>query len=226
MATGGVIMCGLAMAPVKVDLKRQIETYSAKHGKFSVVTAPPLQYLMIDGHGDPNTAQAYKDALTTIYPVAYKLKFFSKQELGRDYAVMPLEALWWAEDMEAFTSARDKSRWDWTLLNLVPDWITQDHFETARQMVASKGDAPAVGALRIQRFEEGLSVQTLHIGSYDDEGPVLEEMHNSFIPGQSLEMAGKHHEIYLSDARRTAPEKLKTILRQPVRVSDSPASRQ
>ncbi|MFE4078919.1 GyrI-like domain-containing protein [Paenarthrobacter sp. YIM B13468] len=211
---------------MKVDLKRQIETYKASCGRFSVVTVSALQFLMIDGHGDPNTSQEYKDALATLYPVAYKMKFFSKQELGRDYTVMPLEALWWAEDMDTFTSARDKSRWDWTLMNMVPGWMTQDHYEEARKIVANKGSAPAIDGLRLETLDEGLSVQTLHIGPYDDEGPVLEAMHNSFIPGESLMMTGKHHEIYVSDPRRTPPEKLKTILRQPVtdaeRVAPSP----
>jgi hypothetical protein len=201
---------------MKSDFKKLVPTYSAKHGEFAVVNVPTLQFLMIDGHGDPNSAQAYKDALATLYPVAYKLKFFSKDQLGQDYAVMPLEALWWAEDMESFTSARDKSQWDWTLMTMVPDWIGPGHFDAACEVVAKKGEAPALDALRLEPLEEGLSVQTLHIGSYDDEAPVLEEMHNGFIPAQSMVMTGKHHEIYLSDPRRTAPEKLKTILRQPV----------
>lgn len=158
---------------MKVDLKKQIETYNASHGRFCVVTVPALQFLMIDGHGDPNTSQCYRDALATIYPVAYKMKFFSKQGLGRDYTVMPLEALWWAEDMDTFTSARDKSRWDWTLMNMVPGWMTQDHFEDARKIVAQKGQGPAIDALRLETLDEGQSVQTLHIGPYDDEGPVL-----------------------------------------------------
>jgi hypothetical protein len=201
---------------MKSDFKKLIQTYTAKRGEFSMVTVPTLQFLMIDGHGDPNTAQSYKDALTTLYPVAYKLKFFSKMDLGQDYGVMPLEALWWSDDMASFTSARDKSRWDWTLMSMVPHWIRPDHFDATRELVAKKGEAPALEALRLEPLEEGLSVQTLHVGPYDNEGPVLEEMHNSFIPSQSLAMTGRHHEIYLGDPRRTAPEKLKTILRQPV----------
>ncbi|MEO3940959.1 GyrI-like domain-containing protein [Paenarthrobacter nicotinovorans] len=206
---------------MKSDFKKLVPTYSAKPGIFAVVTVPKLQFLMIDGHGDPNSSQAYKDALLTLYPVAYKLKFFSKEHLGRDYAVMPLEALWWADDMESFTSARDKSQWDWTLMIMVPEWLGPDHFAAAREAVAGKGEAVALDALRLEHLEEGMSVQTLHIGPYDDEAPVLQEMHGSFIPGQSLAMTGKHHEIYLSDPRRTAPEKLKTILRQPVRPAES-----
>ncbi|MDI2035215.1 GyrI-like domain-containing protein [Paenarthrobacter nitroguajacolicus] len=201
---------------MKIDFKKEIPTYTARRGVFSLVTVPPIQYLMIDGTGDPNTAQSYRDALSTLYPVAYKLKFFSKGELGRDYGVMPLEALWWADDMDAFTSARDKSLWDWTLMIMVPEWITQEHVEAASSVVAAKGEAPALAALRLASLEEGLSVQTLHVGPYDDEGPVLEEMHKGFIPEQSLAMTGRHHEIYLGDPRRTAPERLRTILRQPV----------
>jgi hypothetical protein len=205
---------------VKTDFKKQIETYAARRGAFSVVTVPPMQFLMIDGHGDPNTAKAYQDALTTIYPVAYRLKFFSKGELDRDYAVMPLEALWWSDDLDSFTT-RDKSRWDWTLMDMVPDWITHEHLDEVCQALRRKGGAPALDTLRLETLQEGLSVQTLHIGSYDDEAPVLAAMHHDFIPAHALQMTGKHHEIYLSDARRTAADKLKTILRQPVRSTRS-----
>lgn len=206
---------------MKTDFKKEIGSYTAARGTFSIMTVPPMQLLMIDGHGDPNTSTAYAQALTTIYPVAYTLKFLSKNELDRDYAVMPLEALWWSADMDAFTSARDKSRWEWTVMNMVPDWMTPEHFDTACQRVERKGGAPALDAVRLERFDEGLSVQTLHVGSYDDEAPVLDAMHNEFIPAQSLQMTGKHHEVYLSDARRTPADKLKTILRQPVsRLAD------
>lgn len=200
----------------KVDLKKEVPSYTARRGTFSVLDVPPLQYLMIDGHGDPNTSPAYADGLASLYPLAYTLKFLSKRELGRDYVVGPLEGLWWAADMASFTSGRDKSRWDWTLLNLVPDWLSAEHVETAREAARAKGGAPVLDRIRLETLEEGLCVQILHIGPYDAEGPVLEEMHERFIPSQDLRMSGKHHEIYLSDARRTAPEKLKTILRQPV----------
>jgi len=201
---------------VKADLKRDIATYTARRGVFSVVTVEPAQFLMVDGHGDPNTAPVYADALASLYPLAYTLKFLSKRELDRDYGVMPLEGLWWSDDLEAFTTARDKSRWDWTLLNLVPGWLTSEHVEAARASVARKGGAPLLDAVRLEPFDEGLCVQTLHVGSYDDEAPVLAALHDEFVPSQGLRMTGKHHEIYLSDARRTAPEKLRTILRQPV----------
>jgi hypothetical protein len=171
---------------------------------------------MIDGHGDPNTAQAYVDAVSALFSVAYTLKFLSKKTLGRDYVVMPLEGLWWSDDMATFTSQRDKSRWSWTMMSLVPDWLEAEHFDSARASAAGKAPQAALDALRFEELTEGLSVQTLHLGSYDDEAPVLAEMHDRFIPDSGLRMRGLHHEIYLGDPRRTAPEKLRTILRQPV----------
>lgn len=185
------------------DLKK-LDSYAAKAGVFRILTVPPLQYLAIDGHGDPNT-EVYRRAIETIYPVAYKLKFASKAA-GRDYVVMPLEALWTADDPSLFTSRRDKSTWDWTLLTLVPEWIT------AADVAALSGGSD----VRLQSLDEGMCVQTLHLGPYDDEGPTLARLHDEFIPTEGLVMTGRHHEIYLSDVRRTAPEKLRTILRQPV----------
>jgi hypothetical protein len=201
---------------VKTDLKKEIAAYSAPRGRFEVIDLPPRRYLMVDGHGDPNAAPEYAEAVSALYGVAYKLKFGSRREHGRDYVVMPLEALWWADDWAAFTSARDKARWSWTVLNLVPDWLTADDVERARASFAARGEAPALDRLRFEELAEGRCVQTLHVGSYDDEAPVLDEMHHRFIPGEGLRMRGLHHEIYLTDPRRTASERLRTILRQPV----------
>lgn len=201
---------------MKIDFKKEIAGYAARCGRFQVVTVPPLQFLMIDGHGDPNTSPAYQDALATLYPVAYALKVFSKITLGRDHSVMPLEGLWWSESMASFTTDRDKSRWDWTMMIMVPDWITDEYYEQAKKTVARKGGAPRLEDLRLEQFDEGLSVQTLHVGSFDSEAPVLEQLHGHVIPEQGLRMTGRHHEIYLSDARRTAADRLRTILRQPV----------
>ncbi len=187
----------------KVDFKK-LDGYRAKVGEFRILELPPLQYLTIDGHGDPNTAP-YREAIEQLYPVAYRLKFASKAA-GRDYVVPPLEALWSAPDMSSFTTARDKSAWDWTLLMMVPEWITDDDFRAA---------APSA-EVGFATLEEGLCVQTLHLGPFDDEGPTLARMHDEFIPAQGLRMTGRHHEIYLSDPRRTEPAKLRTILRQPV----------
>ncbi len=184
---------------------------------FEVVEVPPLQFLMADGHGDPNTAQEYKDAIEALYAVAYKIKFASKKQLERDYVVPPLEGLWWAEDMETFSTKRDKSAWDWTMMIMQPEWITLEIFANAIQQVDKAKGLVALPKLRLESYHEGLSVQILHIGPYDDEGPVLDRLHQEFIPQNGYEMRGKHHEIYLSDVRKVAPEKLRTVLRQPVR---------
>lgn len=199
---------------MKVDLKKELASYRARRGVFEIIDVPPLQYLMIDGHGDPNT-QAFEDALTTLYAVAYPLKFTSKKELDRDYVVMPLEALWWADDMAAFSIDRDKSRWDWTAMILTPDWITDDQFVQAK----AAATAPARDRLRLEKLAEGTCVQVLHVGPFDAEGPLLSRLHQDFIPAHGLRMSGKHHEIYLSDPRRADPAKLRTILRQPVEPS-------
>jgi hypothetical protein len=201
---------------VKVDLKKSLDSYQARSGVFRVVDVPALQYLMVDGQGDPNTSQQYADALAALYPVAYTLKFASKAALDRDYVVPPLEALWWAADMSAFTSARDKSQWHWTAMIMTPDWITADTFAEAVASVAAKGRPASLAQVRLETLDEGNCVQTLHVGPYDAEAEVLAEMHDRFIPNAGLRMTGRHHEIYLSDPRRVAPDRLRTILRQPV----------
>ncbi|MGW4068834.1 GyrI-like domain-containing protein [Nocardia grenadensis] len=200
----------------KIDFKKEIAAYRARRGRFEVVDVPDLQYLMIDGHGDPNTDPDFAHATEALYPLAYALKFASKRELGRDYVVMPLEGLWWADDMDAFTAARDKSRWDWTLMIMVPDWIEPGLFARAVEQVAAKNRPARLLDVRLAGLSEGRCVQTLHIGSYDDEAEVLARMHHEFVPDNGFRMVGRHHEIYLGDARKVAPEKLRTILRQPV----------
>ena len=204
----------------KIDFKKTLDSYQAKRGVFRLVEVPPLHYLMIDGHGDPNTSPAFAEAIETLYPIAYKLKFASKQGLGRDYVVPPLEGLWWADDMDAFSN-RDKSQWDWTLLLLVPDWIDQAMVDAAVEQVAAKDPPVRLGDVRFELLDEGLCVQTLHVGSFDDEGPVLQKLHEEFIPSQGLTPTGHHHEVYFSDFRRTAPDKLRTLLRQPVAQASS-----
>lgn len=201
----------------KIDLKRTLDGYRARHGEFRVVDLPVMRYLAVDGHGDPNTTPEYADALAALYSVAYRTKFASKRELARDYVVPPLEGLWWADDMAAFTTRRDKTQWGWTMLIALPDWVEADLVATAVAQVGAK-DAPArLPDVRLETLDEGRCLQTLHIGSYDDEGPVIATMHDEVMPGRSLRPHGRHHEIYLSDPRRVAPDRLRTILRQPVR---------
>ncbi|MFI5493709.1 GyrI-like domain-containing protein [Actinoplanes sp. NPDC051859] len=203
----------------KIDFKKEIGAYRARAGRFDVVDVPDLQYLMVDGHGDPNTG-AFSEAAEALYPVAYRLKFASKQDLGRDYVVMPLEGQWWAADMALFTGARDKSRWDWTLMIMVPDWIDAPMFARAVEQVAAKQAPRRLADIRLASLSEGSCVQTLHLGSYDDEAETLARMHHEVIPDRGFRMTGKHHEIYLSDARKVAPDRLRTILRQPVEAVD------
>ena len=200
----------------KIDFKKTLDAYRATRGEFRIVDVPDMWYLMIDGVGDPNTSPAFADAIESLYPVAFTLKFASKRELGRDYVVPPLEGLWWSEDMASFTSARDKSHWNWTLMVMVPEWIERDLVAAALDRVAATSTPVRRGDVRLEPLAEGRCVQTLHVGSFDDEADVLAELHDEFVPGNGLRMVGKHHEIYLSDFRRTAPEKLRTILRQPV----------
>lgn len=199
----------------KIDVWKTLDSYRARRGEFRVLDVPPLQYLAVDGSGDPNTSAEYAAAFAPLYPVAYTLKFASKRALGRDYVVPPLEGLWWADDYAAFTSACDKSKWHWTMLLLVPEWLGADDVAAAIAEVRRKGGperAPErLDAVELRPLDEGRCVQTLHIGSFDDEGPVLATMHDEFLPSRGL-----HHEIYLSDPRRTATGKLRTILRQAV----------
>ena len=201
----------------KVDIKKALKSlYSAPHGKFVVLDVPPLAYLMVDGHGDPNTSADYRAALEALYATSYTLKFISKNQFDKDYVVPPLEGLWWAENPEDFIS-RDKHRWFWTMMILVPDFVSQDSVETAITTAREKKNNPALETIRFSLLEEGTAVQTLHIGPYDAEGPILERLHEEFMPANGFTFSGIHHEIYLSDPRKVAAEKLKTILRQPVR---------
>jgi len=200
----------------KVDFKKRYKTlFKPSSRAFELIEVPPLQYLMVDGQGSP-AGPEYAAALEALYPMAYTLKFFSKLELGRDYVVPPLQALWWAEDWSVFVR-RDKDAWQWTAMILQPEWLTAEHVEQARQGVARKKDPPSLDRVRLETYDEGLSVQILHLGSYDDETETLRRLHEEYLPAQGLVETGKHHEIYLSDPRKVAPEKLKTVLRQPVK---------
>lgn len=199
------------------DVKRELkQCYAPKNTGWALVDIPEQQFLAIDGHGDPNTSADYAQAVEALYTVAYTIKFTSKRALGRDFVVAPLEGLWWSDRPEAFT-ARAKDEWDWRMLISMPEWITEDLIEEAKQAALAKKKLAAITGVRREVLNEGTSAQVLHIGPYDDEGPVLATLHNEYLAANNLQMTGLHHEIYLSDPRRTDPAKLKTILRQPVR---------
>jgi hypothetical protein len=200
----------------KIDFKKELKELYSPPRKFVIVDVPEMQFLMVDGHGDPNVALEYQQALEALYAVAYKIKFLSKKQIGKDYVVPPLEGLWWAEDMETFTSERDKSQWDWRMMIMTPDWINSAVFAEALESVRKSKNPASLTKVRLERYREGRSVQIMHLGSYDDEGPTIIELHQEFLPQNGYRENGKHHEIYLGDPRRVAPEKLKTVLRQPV----------
>jgi hypothetical protein len=187
----------------------------------AIVEVPELAFLMVDGRGDPETSEPFHDAMQALYSAAYTLKFTLKKTAPeRDFKVAPLEGLWWvgeaAPTMDELQRGRDA--WNWTLLIAVPDAVTAEEVAAALEAAARKKDLSAAGLVRLERFEEGLAVQVMHIGPYSKEAPTIERMH-AFAAAEGYELRGRHHEIYLGDPRRTAPERLKTVLRHPVQPS-------
>ena len=203
----------------KLDLKKENkELYKPSEKEVSMVEVPEMKFLMVDGMGDPNTSQEYQDAMEALFPVSYKVKFMSKKENSQDYVVMPLEGLWWVDNMEDFT-LEDKTGWKWTVMIRQPDFITKTMINHVIKELAEKKDLQALPKLRLEKFNEGRAAQIMHIGPYSGEGPTVEKLH-SYIHEQGYEFDGskpgeKHHEIYISDMRRTKPERLKTVIRQP-----------
>jgi hypothetical protein len=201
-------------AATKLDHKKLFKHLYTATAQPTLVEVPPLTYLMIDGHGNPNTSAEYGEAIQTLYTVAYGAKFALKKSGGPDLAVMPLQGLWWAADLTAFTTG-DKDAWDWRMMIMMPDEMPADVIARARATASAKVPAPTLERLHLERFAEGRAAQILHVGPYADEGPTIERLH-TFISDQGLCRTGKHHELYLGDPRRAAPEKLRTIIRQPV----------
>jgi hypothetical protein len=201
----------------KIDLRKELKhLYNPPKKEAVIVDVPPMSFLMIDGSGDPNTSPAFRAAMEALYSMSYTLKFAVKKRLGIDYTVMALEGLWWSGDLAAFDFALDKNRWQWTMMMMQPEMVTAALVEEARAEVEKKRNPPALAKLRFAPFHEGLSAQIMHVGPYSDEKPTIEKLHR-FIRDSGYELAGKHHEIYLGDPNRSAPEKLKTVIRQPMR---------
>jgi hypothetical protein len=200
----------------KTHLKQELKhLYYPSAREVAIVDVPPMNFLMIDGHGDPNTSQDYADAIAALYAVAYGIKFMLKKgEPAVEYGVMPLEGLWWADDMAAFMLAQ-KADWHWTMMIMQPGFVAEALAMRALEEVAAKKDLGALPRLRFGSYHEGLAAQIMHVGPYAAEGPTIERLHR-FIADRGYTRAGKHHEIYLSDPRRTASASLKTVLRQPM----------
>lgn len=199
----------------KTDYKKTLKQfYQPGAKKVELIEIPPLNFFMIDGMGDPNTSPEFKDAVEALFSLSYTLKFMIKKgAAGIDYAVMPLEGLWWADDMTQF-SVDDKSGWKWTLMIMQPEVITAEIVQSARKLVLAKKKLPAIERLRFEVFHEGRAAQIMHIGPFSTEGPTIEKVHQT-IQENHHELTGKHHEIYLSDIRKGNPANWKTIIRQP-----------
>ena len=203
----------------RFELKKDYPSlYAPRSRTWELLDVPPMLAIAVDGAGDPNTSADYVEAVSALFSVAYAIKFAGKAD-GREMVVGPLEGLWWADDPRSFIT-RDKSAWSWRMLIVQPAWVEAATVAAAVDKVAAKRAGPGVAALpklRLVTLEEGRCAQALHLGTYDDEGPLLADLHDRFMPEHGLTFNGLHHEIYLGDPRRTAPEKLKTVLRQPVR---------
>lgn len=200
----------------KLDLKKGLKhLYQPSAKEVAQVDVPAMNYLMVDGEGDPNTAPVYAEAVEALFAVSYALKFMVKKgALAIDYGVMPLEGLWWADDMSKF-SAEDKSSWKWTMMIAQPHFVSKEMVASAIADVKKKKAPAAISRLRFEAFTEGRCAQILHIGPFSEEGPTIEQVHR-FIDAGGYKLCGKHHEIYLSDIRKAAPAKWKTIIRQPL----------
>jgi len=200
----------------KLDLKRELKhLYLPPAKQVVVVDVPAMNFLMFDGQGDPNTSQLYADAVQALFALSYTIKFSVKKgPLAIDYGVMPLEGLWWADDMSDFVTG-DRSGWRWTMMIMQPPFVTREMFDEGVAAVRKKTDPAVLAGVRMETFAEGAAAQTLHIGPFSAEGPVIERVHD-FIEQSGRTRSGKHHEIYLTDIRKADPAKWKTVIRQPM----------
>ncbi|MCF7929150.1 MAG: GyrI-like domain-containing protein [Spirochaetales bacterium] len=199
----------------KIDYKKELKhLYRPSVKKAGIVEVPPMNFLMIDGAGDPNSSQAFQEAVNALFSLSYTVKFMIKQgEQQLDYGVLPLEGLWWTDDMGTF-SVKDKSSWKWTLMIMQPEPVNEEIIQKGREKVREKKNPSALPKVRFESFAEGRAAQIMHLGPFSDEGPTVERLHAS-IDSQGGKLCGRHHEIYLSDIRRAAPKNLKTVIRQP-----------
>jgi len=200
----------------KIDFKKELKhLFKPSTKQVELVDVPQMNFLMIDGRGDPNTSPEYQDAIEALYGLSYAIKFMVKKgDLAIDYGVLPLEGLWWVEDMSQF-SVEDKGNWEWTMMIMQPDIVTSQLVQEAVEQVKKKKNPVALPKVRFEAYSEGKAAQVMHIGPFSEEGPTVEKVHK-FIEDEGCKRKGKHHEIYLSDIRKAAPEKWKTIIRQPM----------
>ena len=192
------------------------DLYRAGAAEPVIVDVPAQLFAMVDGEGNPNESKDFQDAIGALYSAAYGLKFALKKQ-GVEYRVPPLEGLWWAPDMRVFNLER-KSAYRWTVMIALPDDTTPKAFEEVRAAARRRRPSPALERMRLAEFREGRAAQVMHVGPYATEGTTIARLH-AFIRDHGYTFDGtrqKHHEIYLGDPRRAAPDKLKTIIRQPI----------
>lgn len=200
----------------KIDYKKELKhLYEASDKKADIIDIPNMNFLMVDGQGDPNTSKDYQNAVEALYMLSYALKFMIKKgKLEIDYGVLPLEGLWWVDGMSEF-SVENKKNWKWTAMIMQPEYVTRELFCEGTEQVRKKKDPPGLSKVRFEVFAERRAAQIMHIGPFSQEGPTIKKLHD-FIKANNSQLTGKHHEIYLSDIRKAAPEKWKTIIRQPI----------
>ncbi|MBI1276614.1 MAG: hypothetical protein GC179_00660 [Anaerolineaceae bacterium] len=201
---------------IKLDLKKTYkDLYNPPSKTVSEVVVPPMNYIMVDGIGDPNNQAEFQPRVEVLYALSYTLKFASKEQLGIDYGVMPTEGLWWVEGLKPVDpTVSDRSDWKWTLMIMQPEQITREFYDSAVEVVRRKKNPELLPNCRFEMLDEGRAAQIMHIGPYSAEMPNIERVH-AYIAKRGGVPTGKHHEIYVGDPRKSAPEKLKTVLRQP-----------
>jgi len=205
------------MVAEKLDLSKTDLAYYKARKTPEIRELLPYNYLTIEGQSAPDNPK-FMEAIETLYAVAYSVKFLAKAE-DDDFVVPKMEGFWWiaggAEAQAEFENT-PQDQWFWKIMIRMPDFIRQDHFKRAVEIVTFKKTPQNIDQIQFEEINEGKSAQILHIGSYNDEKLTIEKLHQ-FIADQNLEITGNHHEIYITDPRRTPEEKLKTIIRYAVR---------
>jgi len=203
---------------IKLDLKKTFkDLYNPSTKTVSEVLVPPMKFIMVDGTGDPNNQVEFQPRAEVLYGLSYTLKFMSKQQLEKDYSVMPLEGLWWIDGGIPVGLDGDRSRWKWTLMIMQPEHITHELYEAAVESLQRKKDPELLPKVRFECYDEGRAAQIMHIGPYSAEKPNIDRVH-AYIAERGGQLYSKHHEIYLGDPRKSTPEKLKTVIRQPFKL--------
>ncbi len=206
------------------DFKKEYKDLYLPPKKPTVIDVPKMRFVMVDGQGDPNTSEYYKKAVELLYGISYGIKMSKKtgnKPKGYfDYVVPPLEGFWWFEEdyFDGSVIGR-KNEFNWTMMIRQPEFVTPLVFENAKEVLSKKKPGIDISIIRLEDFTEGLCAQIMHIGPYDNE-PLTVAMLDAFISEQGcrtdMSVSRKHHEIYLGDPRKTAPEKLKTVIRHPI----------